>query len=256
MKRLVNFARVQRAARLALTQISTLALPHLCLHCQKPAPLANHPALCEECKDIHWRKSRCTRCGHPCHPDEVARPRCYRCKHIQLPFQSINSCGPYRAWLREAILQYKYTNDPLAKRYLIRCWQPLFEQLEKDNCVISFIPSHKKRLKERRSYQQHIYELLRELSSNSKNITLLPLLEKHKFEKAQVHLTGDDRRKAVEGTFSYIGPEPAPERVHLFDDVWTTGSTLREAARVLQSVGIKEISLHVLAWTSNPDHNG
>ena len=48
-----------------------------------------------------------------------------------------------------------------------------------------------------------------------------------------------DRQKNIEGAFKYVG-RTIPKHVVLVDDVWTTGSTVREGAKILKEAGMVE----------------
>jgi len=69
-------------------------------------------------------------------------------------------------------------------------------------------------------------------------------LIRQKDTQPQVGLTGDKRYENVKGAFrinsdsKMINPE---YRILLFDDVWTTGSTLKEATKVLKRAGFKKV---------------
>lgn len=58
-------------------------------------------------------------------------------------------------------------------------------------------------------------------------------------------LNSAERRRNVRGSFNWQAAEKPPEQVILIDDIYTTGSTIRECARVLVSAGCKKVS----AWT-------
>ena len=223
--------------------LSEFALPSLCINCGKTSHWRENPALCESCHDISWKKPRCERCGHFCHEREKKKTRCSYCRHITYPFRGISSLGPYRGWLRTAIVRYKFYQDPLCCRYL----QGLLSSnmMPKEECVISYIPSHSSRLRERGSRVQHMKKLLNPLAKKS-GYELRDLFTKKDTPLAQVDLSGDERRRAVQGTL-WFSASDVPETVYLYDDVWTTGSTMREACRVLKEVGVKRILGRTLA---------
>jgi len=50
----------------------------------------------------------------------------------------------------------------------------------------------------------------------------------------------------LDDAFSFVGAE-IPERVVLVDDVFTTGATLSECARVLKQAGVSKVWAFVLA---------
>jgi ComF family protein len=60
---------------------------------------------------------------------------------------------------------------------------------------------------------------------------------------AQVGRSGEERRRALEGAFAWVGT--VPEEVLLVDDVVTTGATLVECARAARAAGVKRV--HTLA---------
>ena len=60
---------------------------------------------------------------------------------------------------------------------------------------------------------------------------------------SQTELKREERQKNLNGTFA-VFPGLSwlrDSNVVLFDDVWTTGSTLKEAAKVLKQAGAKNV---------------
>jgi len=64
------------------------------------------------------------------------------------------------------------------------------------------------------------------------------LVRRVKKTRPQAELKGKNRKENVAGAFR-INPEPVPSRVLLFDDVWTTGATLRTCGVTLKRAGVK-----------------
>ena len=58
-------------------------------------------------------------------------------------------------------------------------------------------------------------------------------------------LNAYERAKNVKGSFSWRLKSSPPEKIVLIDDIYTTGSTLRECARILKQAGAKEVT----GWT-------
>ena len=77
------------------------------------------------------------------------------------------------------------------------------------------------------------------------NIQFEPdLLIRKKPTVPQVELTGSARRKNLRGVFSVNSGYPLsviPHSLFLFDDVFTTGSTLFEAAKTLKRAGVEKV---------------
>jgi ComF family protein len=73
----------------------------------------------------------------------------------------------------------------------------------------------------------------------------LKLKQTHCFERVkltepQSQLDRDERLANVTGIFR-VKPQRLPRAVLLVDDVWTTGSTMHEAMKVLKTRGVKQI---------------
>lgn len=73
------------------------------------------------------------------------------------------------------------------------------------------------------------------------------LLVRTKNTKHQVGLKGKERRENVQGMLSLKSSLLPPSDILLFDDVWTTGSTLKEAVKVLKKAGVKRVWCLTLA---------
>lgn len=226
-----------------------LALPHLCIACGVEAEAGSNPALCEVCSDIGWKVPRCRRCGRRCHSSEASARRCHRCLKVALPYTRLQTLGPYRDWLGRAIVAVKYREDGLAARFLIKS-AAAFDVHFIPGRVATVVSSHPRRLRQRGVRRQHMPGLIGPVCARA-GVPLLELLRKVSFEVPQVELSGHERRRAVEGTLEYIGPEVPPREVILFDDVWTTGSTVREAVRVLRGAGVKKVQVMCFAMSES-----
>ncbi|MDI6591448.1 MAG: ComF family protein [Patescibacteria group bacterium] len=102
------------------------------------------------------------------------------------------------------------------------------------------IPLEKKKLKQRgfNQTEEIAKELLRFL-----NIQILSnVLIKIKETLPQVELNDEERKENIKGAFCCRDREKVRGRkILLIDDVYTTGSTLEEAAKVLREAGAKEV---------------
>jgi len=69
------------------------------------------------------------------------------------------------------------------------------------------------------------------------------VLIRQKATLPQVGLEAGQRQKNIQGAFKIKNNHQIPKdfSLLLFDDVWTTGSTLKEAGRVLKKAGFKKV---------------
>jgi ComF family protein len=110
--------------------------------------------------------------------------------------------------------------------------------------LVTCVPLHKSRLKER-GYNQAA--LIGERIAKYMQIPFdEKLLKRIKKTKVQSGLVRSERVKNIKGAFELVG-EIRGKRVLLVDDVWTTGSTMRECSRVIKINGANEVWGLVLA---------
>jgi ComF family protein len=111
------------------------------------------------------------------------------------------------------------------------------------------IPLNKKKLK-RRGFNQ-AEEIAKELAIFLKIPLISDCLIKTKETKDQVELSEKERKENVKGAFFIKNKEKiAGKNVLLIDDVFTTGATIEEAARVLKEAEAKKIVGIVVAKAS------
>ncbi len=112
--------------------------------------------------------------------------------------------------------------------------------------VVLPVPLHPIRLRQREFNQSLL--LAHELSRELRLPLLFDILERNRWTRPQVELDGEERRKNVRKAFSIKRPEQIERlRVLLIDDVYTTGATVNECARVLKKAGAKAVHVLTLA---------
>ena len=149
----------------------------------------------------------------------------------------------YKGVIRKAIISLKYKfaydlSDELSLVILDRLKDINFPS---KNIVLVPIPLHVQR-ENWRGFNQS--EIVGEKIAKKMEWKYLPdLLIKHKKTNPQVNLKGLDRRKNLSGVF-VVNPTnklSLTSKLILFDDVYTTGSTINEAKRVLKDAGFSKI---------------
>lgn len=149
----------------------------------------------------------------------------------------------YEGVIRKAIiaLKYKYSTE-VAKELAEVCVKSLGSlNLISNSCLLIPIPLHWQR-KNVRGFNQS-EEVGKLIAKNMNWDFNADLLIKNKSTIPQVGLKGDSRRKNLRGVFS-VAPNHFISNHYslvLFDDVFTTGSTLKEAAKVLKRAGVEKV---------------
>ncbi len=104
----------------------------------------------------------------------------------------------------------------------------------------------------RRGYDQS--QLLARTVGKELGIPVRRLLKKQRHTPAQSRLTTEERRANVLGAYRFAGKQSvAGKRILLIDDVFTTGATAGECARVLLTAGAKSVSCAAVA--AAPGHS-
>ncbi len=108
------------------------------------------------------------------------------------------------------------------------------------DAVLIPVPLDIKKLK-LRGYNQS-EELAKELSSVSRAPLLTNVLLKTASTKSQMELSKSEREENLRGVFLVKNAEKITnKKILLVDDVYTTGSTMNECARILKEAGAKSV---------------
>ncbi len=216
--------------------ILDLVFPKKCLKCGESGKY-----ICRKClKKVSYAKQLCPACNKPS-IDGVSHTKCKTAWGLD----GVSCIWDYGGVIRKAILilKYKYSSD-VAKE--LACL--LDEEIKKGkivlpkNVVLVPIPLHKKR-KNWRGFNQT--EEIGKLLVKSQHWSYCPdLITRKGLRKPQTELKGKQRRKNVVGVFSLnraFEKLLKQKTILIFDDVYTTGSTLKEAGKVLKRNGAKKV---------------
>lgn len=170
---------------------------------------------------------RCLNCG------KIGRYFCFECrKTIQYIHHSTQpiSFFRYEGIVQKAIktLKYRFVSD-LAEEFISLI--PPFDFPQSSTLIP--IPLHASRFRQRGFNQA---EVLGRLIAEKLHIPMrTDILKRTKKTTAQVEMKKrTERLKNMENVFSATR---SPERILLFDDVYTTGATMRSAAQALKRAG-------------------
>ncbi|MBU4372767.1 MAG: ComF family protein [Proteobacteria bacterium] len=233
-----------------LTGIADLIFPPRCITCEELLEQHGPLPFCPRCMaGIRFIGSPlCPRCGTPFPAAEGEDHLCGECLITERPYAVARSVGRYEETLLTAIHRFKYRGKTgigdLLSRIMAdfagKTWEmKVFER-------ILPVPLHRRRLRERGFNQAVI--LARGLSTRF-NIPLdFTVLRRNIFTPPQVGLDRKERSANVQGAFTVTHPERiVGRRLLLVDDVYTTGSTLTECARVLIRAKAEAVAVLTMA---------
>lgn len=198
----------------------------------------------------------CRVCGSPFDPLAKHDPLCAPCREAKHSFEAARSAWVYDGAPRDAIHRFKYGG----KSALAARLAPVLLDLLSTDDVLSghefdgvvAVPLHPRR-ERKRGFNQS--ELLGRALARELEVPFLPLLRRIRATPPQVGLSAKERGQNVQGAFA-LSPretEPVNQRILLVDDVYTTGSTLRECAAVLLRAGAPSVCALTLARQVGPD---
>lgn len=218
--------------------------PSFCKICRRLLESPKERVLCRPCLENIKpdRSSHCLSCGR--FFEGIGEPHlCSSCIEEPPPFAMHRSCARYRGELKDALLLFKYRRfKPLGKNLA----GFVFETQKKEDGIwwdvdaIIPVPLHPRRIKERGFNQARV--LAKELG----RIKGIPIegsvLKKIKNNPPQTSLKQEERLRNVRGAYGIVNQERIKGRVVLLvDDVFTTGSTIRECATLLRRAGAREV---------------
>ncbi|HEU4635668.1 MAG TPA: ComF family protein [Edaphobacter sp.] len=239
--------------------------PADCRVCGGPLTSAGHSPLCEICIDALREQSSelCARCCEALDLDGV-RFRlqaggegafCSPCRMTPPEFERAAAWGVYTEGMRDAIRLLKYERAEAIARplglLLAKVMKTMAQQgMGRDVTVIA-VPLHPRKQRQR-GYNQSV--LLADEAVRSVRAEGWPLEVQHaammrtRPTDSQFGLSPRERRRNLRGAFVVRDPQAVSgHEVLLVDDIYTTGATARECARVLRQAGATKVWVATVA---------
>ena len=236
-------------ARTIMNLILDLLFPKRCVGCGK-----FDTYFCHDCvRNIKQGDLVCPKCEKPAVGGQT-HPICRRTYGLD----GLWSLGVYQDSLRSAIkkLKYKWVKElaevlvDITLEYWARYQPFVFDQIKKDcgkGWVIVPVPLFWWRENDR-GYNQSAE--IGKLLASKLGLGYAQLLKRTRHTKPQAKLKSKDRHQNIRNAFSIdsgVAVVPRNDKVLLIDDVWTTGSTLRECCYILKRNGAKKVWALTLA---------
>lgn len=224
--------------------------PPYCLTCGSHEVYQTGYFICKECFDSISFISHpfCLRCGKPFLTESVRDHLCGDCLIQEPYFNQVRALGKYEGTLEKIIHLFKYHQ----KFSLENIFELLLENNQKNGVnfysydLLIPVPLHVSRLRQR-GFNQAV--LLGKILHKKYQVPLqTTVLKRIVCTLPQVNLQVKERRDNVRNAFQVNGPGTVKNKaILLLDDVYTTGATMNECARVLKKSGASQVDGFVIA---------
>lgn len=227
-----------------------LLYPPLCGVCG--TLLSNGQSLCQRCNGDLPRLADpfCKRCGEPFPGDIEGDFTCPNCSTLKLSFDFARAAMIRDDRTLELIHRLKYGKElHLAKSLGLLATEALqdsrFEKARAESWPLVPVPLHRRRLQQRHFNQAE--EIAREISRQT-GMPMLKALRRVRATGHQTSLTRKQRLENLRGAFEMTRqglrhPADRKQGVILVDDVFTTGATASECAKVLRKAGFRAVTV-------------
>lgn len=213
--------------------------PH-CVFCNKRLDLTAKDCLCQKCRSSlpYVKGNLCKNCSRPL-PKGYTADICRDCKGTRYNFLHNVSALKYSGVVEDAIKRMKFTSLEIWIAHELG--KILSETVLKEYNDIKFdmiVPVPISQI----NYVKRRFNQAEEISLMIKNILNISLntnnLIKFKHTSQQSSLGYHQRKTNVKGAYKVIKPDEFTDKtILLIDDVFTTGSTINECAKMLKKAG-------------------
>lgn len=217
--------------------ILKLFYPDVCVFCGK----ISAEGICAACRSkvSYIEEPRCKRCGKPIRYEE--QEYCHDCKAAGFSYEQGKSLWLHKAPVSTSLYQFKYKNrrsfgevyaEELYRKFarMLRIW---------GIDLIVPIPIHAKKRRQR-GYNQA--EIIAKYLGDKTGIPVnVKALKRVRDTKPQKELTGKERKKNLQNAFAQGKGNVRGKRILLIDDIYTTGITIEESAKVLRRHGAQKV---------------
>jgi ComF family protein len=241
----------------------SVLFPSECRRCGLPLLNISRLPVCPECLwGIHAIRGKvCSICGErvlscyaECDPDGVTQ--CPVCRRVERPFLRAVAYGSYDGGLRELIHLLKYNGVRPAAGVLGRMLAEAIAGLEPEfgaeKVLVIPVPLFKGRRRQRGFNQAELIAraALKTRTAGERLLLATDMLLRTRATQSQIGLTSHQRRENMRGAFTIArAAEVTGREIVLVDDVYTTGTTATECARMLRKAGAAKVWVATVART-------
>lgn len=241
-------SRIASILTTAAASLFATVFPSDCRFCGAPLIKVSRIPVCDVCLDTIQRLEGnfCHVCGDGLLTSATkSNACCGECLKDERPFTRAVAYGAYDGALRDLIHLLKYDRvRPVAGvlgRMVSEGILEIAPEIRDDHPLVVPVPLHTSKLRERGFNQS---ELIASAALKLAKIGELrpEILRRGRATESQTGLSPQQRRNNMRGAFAVTCPdEIVGKNIILVDDVFTTGTTVSEAARVLLRAGASRV---------------
>ena len=202
---------------------------------------AKNPLVCRECEGLPEQvgEPACCKCGKPLQDGRAEY--CYDCGRKELAYAQGKALWAYKGPVKDSLYRFKYQNrQEYARYYGIQLARAYGEWIQR--CGISAvvpIPLSRKRLRQRGFNQAGLVAIR---LGKEMGLPVFPnLLLRVRDTTAQKELNEEERKNNLKRAFKTSANKVQLDHILLIDDIYTTGTTMNEAAKELKRAGAAEV---------------
>lgn len=223
--------------------------PHRCPSCRT---ITSDDSFCSTCwANLSFiEEPCCLACGEPLDPNCNRNMLCAACSRGKYSFDRSLSVFVYNRTIAKAIYRFKFKRQAFLSKFFLKFLLKRLEPLRGAVDILVPVPIHIRRLKWR-GYNQTLL-LAREISEKTLIKCIPDLLTKRRHTAAQTTLHFRKRRNNLRLAFginqNYM-ESIRDKNIMIVDDVFTTGSTVDECAKILKENGVGRVFVLTIAKT-------
>lgn len=220
-------------------------LPTTCPICHQQIEGAG---LCPKCFSAleFIGNQKCSVCGRPLDAIVPGMTVCGNCLKTPPYFRQAEAVFKYDATFKRLILPFKHGDHIELTHLFVKWLEQNSPSLIQRNDILIPVPLHWTRLLKRKYNQSAL--LAHELAIKYEKVYDPLTLKRIKATGSQGHLSQKERQKNIKNAFQVKNPNKIKDKsILLIDDVFTTGATVNECAKVLLKAGAKSVDILTLA---------
>jgi len=228
--------------------LASLIYPPHCVHCSRDTSPGE--PLCQACQDSAKRIKApfCEVCSQPFDGAMDASFACSNCSRRHFYFACAVSPYRSRGVVRELVHRFKYEGETHLRRPLARWLGEALDDPRIRSSPFDFfvpVPLHPLR---RRAREFNQAEVLARILAGGGGPPVLDCLRRIRNTATQTRLDREQRMENLRNAFDMReNRDVRGKHLILVDDVFTTGSTAEECARVLSRAGARSIRVITIA---------